>query len=700
MPVKPTSPFSHMSILSGRIVIAVLLSVFCQANLTAADQAFPNYPSIKNNVSFWEKVYAQYPSTKGFIHDSQDLSIIYEIVDIRKTDQPGARRFNKKKIKKIKSRYRNILLKLAAGHPPQSEAERKVASLYGSKGSREVWRQAADNIRFQTCLKDRFSEGITRSGRYLKEIKSIFRSYGLPTDLAYLPHVESSFNYKAYSKFGAAGIWQFIRSTGRRFMTISYTVDERRDPLLSAHAAAKYLRENYQKLNSWPLALTAYNHGATSMVRAQKAHGNYEMVFKHYENRRFGFASKNFYAEFLAARRIAKNYKKYFKNLPIDSPIEPQSVTLKEYASVEDLARHFDTDIETIKSYNPALRKPIFAGQKYVPKGYALKLPKTIPIKLTQVPDHIYKHEQKRSRFYRVERGDTAGKIAMMHKVRLSALKDINQLGRRATIYVGQNLRIPSRGEGKAQKLAAISTAKEIKTTKLPETAVIASLPPKKIAAAGNTVNSTPPPKKVTQEARFSMLSAHGKKVVTVLEIDLQKSHDNFIEDGDEPAAELKAAKIDNINPAIVLGNFMIDKVYSENGLSVGIAQAEYLETLGHYADWLEVPTQEIRHLNKFSFLRSLRAHQPIKLPLNKVSKSLFEERRYEFHKEIEEDFFSAYRVVGLEDYNIKKGDNIWTLSIDELDLPFWLIMKYNPITDFESLRPNQKIIVPIVEKV
>ena len=96
-----------------------------------------------------------------------------------------------------------------------------------------------------------------RSGAYLKKIRQILKQKKLPTDLSYLPHVESSFNPSAYSKFGAAGMWQFVRSTGRRYMRVDYVVDERRDPILSSYAAARLLRDNYARLGTWPLALTA-----------------------------------------------------------------------------------------------------------------------------------------------------------------------------------------------------------------------------------------------------------------------------------------------------------------------------------------------------------------------------------------------------------------------------------------------------------
>jgi membrane-bound lytic murein transglycosylase D len=114
-------------------------------------------------------------------------------------------------------------------------------------------------IRCQIGQKDRFREGLIRSGAFIDEMKQIFHSYGLPMDLVYLPHVESSFNPKAYSKFGAAGIWQFVREAGKRYMTVGYAMDERWDPIRSSEAAAQLLKRSYEKFGSWPLAMIHLN---------------------------------------------------------------------------------------------------------------------------------------------------------------------------------------------------------------------------------------------------------------------------------------------------------------------------------------------------------------------------------------------------------------------------------------------------------
>ena len=135
-----------------------------------------------------------------------------------------------------------------------------------------------------------------------------------------LPHVESSFNPRAYSKVGAAGLWQFMRSTGRRYMRIDGAVDDRLDPFRSTEAAAQLLAYNYRVLGTWPLALTAYNHGTAGMRRAKETLGTDDIVriVRNYTSRTFGFASRNFYVSFLAALEIDRNPEKYFGSLQKD----------------------------------------------------------------------------------------------------------------------------------------------------------------------------------------------------------------------------------------------------------------------------------------------------------------------------------------------------------------------------------------------
>ena len=690
--------------LPAGLLLTLLLFISSPA---IAASPFPSYDCLQANISFWEDIYGRYSLEQGLIHDSYNLDRIYEVITLAKEGTPGARKINRKRSKQAKRKYRTILTRLAMGKKPVSAEEKRVRNLFGDHARRHDFKTAADNLRMQRGQKDRFRQGIIRSGAYLETIKEEFRGHGLPEDLAYLAHVESSFNVKAYSKFGAAGIWQFTRSTGKRFMRVDYTIDERRDPFRATDAAARYLKENYQRLGNWPLALTAYNHGANGMARAKQTMGSYPEIFKKYKSRLFGFASRNFYSEFLAARHVAKNYRRYFGELRLDPPPRFYEFEMKGYVPLTDLAGHFQVDIATMAQLNPALRKPLFNGQKYVPPGYRLRLPARgdrMAALAKAMPSNLYRAKQKPSRFYEVRRGDTAGLIARRHGVSLRELAMANQLNNRATIYVGQNLRIPVKGEkirptrrsvvlaGKKPTTAArrIMTARNKIQVNTPTAATTPKSSAKQPVAV-LTPKAPVPPEPLPRIADLTMAVSHQQGEPVSFLATAPETQDSQM---------LLAAAHTPVNSAVVSGHFKVEKITGKGKKRRGSIRVEVNETLGHYAEWLGVRAQDLRRMNNLRYGATLRLDQRLQIPLNEVTQDQFEERRFEYHKEIEEDFFAAYRIENMRKYRIKKGDNIWLLSNNKFEVPFWLIKKYNTDKNFDGLRPNQHLLVPVVERI
>jgi len=595
------------------ILLTVCICIGWSSVLGAEQDPFPLYPVIRHNVEFWKDVYSKYTSTRGIVHDAQNLAIIYEVIDIKDSESPNARKINRDRVKRVKKKYAHILHGLAQGKRPVSSEEQRVAALFGPTANRRNFQKAAYNIRCQVGQRDRFRKGLIRSGAYLPTIRRIFREKGLPPDLSYLPHVESSFNPDAYSKFGAAGMWQFTRSTGRRFMKIDYTIDERRDPILSSQAAAELLKDNYEKLGEWPLALTAYNHGASGMLRAKRKYGTYEAIFAHHQSRLFGFASRNFYCEFLAAREVAKNYKRHFGNLKFQKPVDYPEVVLPGYMAVGDLAAVLKVDTEDIRRLNPSLRKPVYHGEKYIPKGFRLRLPADTlaasRVSQVEFPPDMVRASQKRSLFYRVEKGDTAGKIARMHRVPLRDLIMANNLGRRATIYPGQNLRLPGSGEKPVELASAGVPGIKGKTRMSSEEA----------SPESPEIETTPSPSSTEMETPDAPSFS-----------EVESNAETDVEADAAPALSVRAetsAPEPNINPTLVIGDLKIERVTSRKGMPVGVIQVLVEETIGHYADWLQVSASEIRRLNGIRYGQPIRIHQKIKIPLHKISKESFEEK-------------------------------------------------------------------------
>ena len=676
-------------------LIAVLAGVFCRTDVWAEPNSFPAYPSVQPNVAFWIKIYTDYASNQGVIHDKRNLNRIYGDIELVDSDSPGGRKINRQRIKKAKKKYKTILAKLAHGGQPSGPVESQVAALLGHDSGPSDFRAAMRNIRCQIGQKDRFRAGVIRSGAYIDEIKQIFRNAGLPEELAYLPHVESSFNPTAYSKFGAAGIWQFTRSTGRNYMRVDYTIDERQDPILSSFSAAEFLRHNYRKLKAWPMAITAYNHGTSGMLRAQRSRGSYEAIFKSYRSRIFRFASRNFYSEFLAAREVAENYRQYFGDLKLESPVKSRDIVLTGYVSLPEVARHLKVNIGELRNLNPALRHPVFLGQKYVPGGFRLRLPEKnnegLENLIAGLPDRFYRNHQKRSHIYTVRRGDTAGKIARIHGVKLNDLLAANNLGARATIYINQNIKIPLPDEKTLR--SAGRNSNEPETNKEPQ---FPKAQPADKPLEPNPMLEFMLARDAGDPSRFAeSLPAATSELSGALEEKPEQRSVRPTDFGQHKQATYKPP----LKPAIVQSQFAVERIWKQQGSPVGTIRVEAEETLGHYAQWLNVPAGEIRRLNGFSYGRSLHLSQQIKIPLHRVTKNEFEEKRFEYHQELAEDFFASYRVGKVFTYSIKRGDSIWILCHQEFDVPLWLIKRYNADVDFNALIPSQQLLIPVVEK-
>src|SRR6516225_1438532 len=367
------SPRSSISGLARLVVcLLAIAATLVSQHARAADDPMPHPPQLERDVQFWIQVYTQIDTNAGFLHDQSNLGVVYDTLHFSPDSPPAERQ---RLVEQTRERYAAALRRIAgSGDGPLSADDERVRELWGVEGTPARLRAAVDDIRFQLGQADRFRGGLFRSGAWETHIAETLANLGLPPELAVLPHVESSFNPSAYSKVGAAGLWQFMRSTGRRYMRIDGAVDDRLDPFRSTEAAAQLLAYNYRVVGTWPLALTAYNHGTAGVRRAKETLGTDDIVriVRSYNSRSFGFASRNFYVSFLAALDIDRNPEKYFGPLQKQAEAHFQELEVPAYVSVSSLQHALKMEPTALRALNPALLPAVWSGAQRVPKAYRL----------------------------------------------------------------------------------------------------------------------------------------------------------------------------------------------------------------------------------------------------------------------------------------------------------------------------------------
>jgi membrane-bound lytic murein transglycosylase D len=408
--------------------------------VSAAPEDFPLPDSLRPAVGFWKRVYTEADTKSGFLHDSVNLDVVYDKLP-RDTDLIEARREKiVADLKVLASGKRNGL----------SETQSRILELWGTDTPNARFQQATETVRWQLGQSDRYREGLIRSGAYRPHIESVLVSMGLPSELAALPHVESSFQPGAYSSAAASGMWQFMRETAQRFMKVDPYVDERLDPYKATHGALALLRENYQELGNWPLALTAYNHGTNGMKRAARDMGTNDIgrIVAEYKGPRFGFASRNFYAQFLAALEVERNAERYFGPIAYDPAPQYSEVALDGFIEPATVARALGISVEDIKRDNPALLPAVWSNGKRIPKGYRLKIDQrsfsgNLVSSLNTIPAAEFYALQKPDPSYTVRSGDTLSTIASRYNTSAAELAAINQLRNRNQLKIGQVIILP-----------------------------------------------------------------------------------------------------------------------------------------------------------------------------------------------------------------------------------------------------------------
>lgn len=343
-------------------------------------------PVLRERVDFWKDVFTRYGSAHSVIHHRDFPQIVFGVLDFsRERDAMSPTSFDAYKtavVKRTVEELQGQLLELSIGQSARTPLQQRVLDeLQRRQLPVSVLRDwiEQDLIRTQTGIRERYAEAMRRAWRYLPVMEQIFVSeYGLPKELTRIPFIESSFDYTAYSSVGAAGIWQFMPKTARAHrMLVGRHVDERRDPLKATRAAAEYLRSAYNSLGSWPLAITSYNHGVGGVRSKTRKAGTYDLatIIEDPRERYFGFASTNFYPEFLAAVEIFEGHQTYFPEIKEEPPLRVVSYFVPRSTAAPQLASRIGIPMEELREANYGLLDSVWGGRAPIPSGYTLRVP-------------------------------------------------------------------------------------------------------------------------------------------------------------------------------------------------------------------------------------------------------------------------------------------------------------------------------------
>jgi membrane-bound lytic murein transglycosylase D len=521
-------------------------------------------------------------------------------------------------------------------------------------------------------------------------------------------------------------------------------------------------------------------------------------IVRSYKSRTFGFASRNFYASFLAALDVERDAERHFGALVLDEPVEADLLRLDHYYSVSSLTRATGLGIDVLSAYNPALRPAVWRGEKLVPKGYHLRIPADgadapLAVMIASVPAGERHARQRGDDFYRVRRGDTLSRIARRLGVRESDLVSANNLRSRHRIRAGMTLRVPRRGGGSvaraepppdglyrvrrgdnldtiarrfgttaaelvqlnglrnANRIHVGQTLRLVAAAELPASAKPVTPPPSATDSAaapilvasaasagsdearytvkrGDTLDDrragvpvrdlarangirnanriavgqtlalpetgegakpktpaepapepaaeqTPePPARQADSAVVAKLDApEAITATTTTAVTVAAAQPAAETEAEAPAAETPEPPTDEAPPAVAAELAARETPAEASGGSESIRppapdpdryavgsnlriRVEPGETIGHYADWLDVRASDLRRLNGIRFQTPITVGQSFRLDLRRVSAEEFEHKRLEYHTKLEQGFFDSFRVPAVDDYVLQRA--------------------------------------------
>lgn len=551
-------------------------------------------------------------------------------------------------------------LKKPAGSTATSGSGPKTAWKAPSLGSTQI--DMAQNEYVERSLQFLASEKgqkfinlcLERSGRWFPTLKKIAADEQMPPEIIFLAIMESGLNPYAVSRAQAVGMWQFIASTGREYgLRIDSWIDERRDIEKSTRASMRFLRDLYEDLGDWHLALAAYNCGAGGVRRAKRRSGNPEGNFWDIRPH-LPSETRNYVPFFIATSMVAMDPEKYGINLS-ELNFHPEyvfdTVTVAEPTNLSALAKAAGVSIDSLKKLNPELKRNCTPPDMQ----YVLKIPMGKRLDFQQQYALLTEQERMPWIEHTVGRRETLAKIARRYGVSSTELAALNNIaGYRSNVRRGQVLRIPVVNQGQEQ-LATISDAEPVA--------------PKK---QGSTARQTTTHTVQSGESLASIAKRYSVEVSDLRSWNDLRSNDGTIHPGQELVVNVSARP----EATASVERIAVTKIVRH--------KVRRGETLSSIADRYGMSVQELRSLNGLSRKAVLKAGKSIK-----VQKTSTEQYASSSKSSSTSSSKSSKKP---KTYKVQRGDTLSTIA-DKFGMSISQLRKANPsLRNSDNIRAGQQI--------